>query len=148
LTLETVLFLGATFFAGAFAVTLTLAAGFFDLAARFTGVAFFGAGFALAALFLGAVLVAALGAALVAVARLAFGFEADFALTARFAALEEVRFAAVRAVDRRKPFERLLLILALICKGCLDVLSSRGIGAQLNIALSLNQSTQVFAGAL
>jgi len=55
-----------------------------------------------------------LGAALAAVALLAFGFEADFAFTARFAAFEEVRFAAVRAVDRRKPFERLLLILVLI----------------------------------
>jgi len=44
------------------------------------------------------------------VALLALGFEAVFALTARFAALDDVRFAAVLAVDLRKPFERLLLI--------------------------------------
>lgn len=44
------------------------------------------------------------------VARFAFGFEADLALTARLAVLEEVRFDVVRAVDLRKPFERLLLM--------------------------------------
>jgi hypothetical protein len=116
LTLETVVFFGATFFVVAFAgdFAVTLVAGFLDLAARFCGVTFLavalGAAFALAVLFLGAVLAA--------VARFAFGFEADLALTARFAALEEVRFAAVRPVDRRKPFERLLLILVRIYKGC------------------------------
>ena len=113
---------------------------FLVLAARLAGAVFFGDAFALAALFF--------GAALATVARLALGFEAGFAFTARFAAFEEVRFAAVRAVDRRKPFERLLLILVLIYKGCSAMLSSRGIGAQLNIALRLNQSTQLFAGAL
>ena len=44
------------------------------------------------------------------VALFAFGFDADLALTARFAVFEDARFTVVRADDRRKPFERLLLI--------------------------------------
>jgi len=96
----------AVFLAGAFlvvALEVTFAAGFFVFAATFAGAAFLAVVFALAAVFL--------EATLATVARLAFTFEAGFALTARFAAFEEeVFFAAVRAVDRRKPFERLLLI--------------------------------------
>ena len=53
---------------------------------------------------------------LAAVARLALGLEADLALTERFAVFAEVRFAAERAVDLRKPFVRLLLIFWLISK--------------------------------
>ena len=139
LPLDVAAFFGATFllavFRGAFATDFLVFA-----AARFGGAAFFGDGFAFAELFL--------AAALATVARFALTFEAGFAFTARFAAFEEVRFAAVRAVDRRKPFERLLLILVLIYKGCSAMLSSRGIGAQLSTALRLNQSTQLFAGAL
>jgi hypothetical protein len=73
-------------------------------------------------------------AGLAAVALLAFGLEAGLALTARFAVFAEARFAEDRAADRRKPFVRLLLILGLISKGCSVILSSRRIGAQLNIA--------------
>jgi len=139
LTLETAVFFDATFLLATFEAAF--AAGFLVFAtARFGAAAFFGDGFDLAALFL--------GAALATVARFALTLEAGFAFTARFAAFEEVRFAAVRAVDRRKPFERLLLILVLIYKGCSAMLSSRGIGAQLSTALRLNQSTQLFAGAL
>ena len=107
------------------AFEVAFATGFLGLAARLVGAAFLGDGFALAALFF--------GAALATVARFALTFEAGFAFTVRLAVFEEVRFAAVRAVDRRKPFERLLLILVLIYKGCPDLLSSRRIGAQLSI---------------
>ena len=53
---------------------------------------------------------------LAAVARFALGLEADLAFTDRFAVFAEVRFAAERAVDLRKPFVRLLLIFWLISK--------------------------------
>lgn len=112
----------AVFLGGAFlivALEVTLAAGFFvfatTLAGPLAGAAFFAVVFVLAAVFF--------AATLATVARLAFTFEAGFAFTARFAAFEEeVFFAAVRAVDRRKPFERLLLIVVLVYKGCSDTL--------------------------
>lgn len=111
------------------------------LATRLTAVAF------LAGLGFGVALRAAFETAVFeTVARFAFGFEADLALTARLADFEDVPFAAVRAVDRRKPFERLLLILGLISKGCSGSLSSRRNGAQLSIRSRLNQSAQLFAG--
>ena len=67
------------------------------------------------------------GRVLAAVARFALGLEADLALTERFAVFAEVRFAAERAVDLRKPFVRLLLIvLANLKKAAQEVLSSRG----------------------
>jgi len=47
---------------------------------------------------------------LAAVARFALGLAVDLAFTERFAVFAEVRFAAERAVDLRKPFVRLLLI--------------------------------------
>jgi hypothetical protein len=105
LTLDTAVFLAATFLLTDFGadLTATLAAGFLALTLCLEGAAFFVDGLALAAVFL--------AATLATVALFAFGFEAGFVFTARFAAFEEVRFAAVRAVDRRKPFERLLLIL-------------------------------------
>lgn len=102
LTLE-----AADFFAAAFltAALAGLGAGFgvgFLLLTTFLLTAFL-AGFVLTAVFR-VVLLAA-------VARLAFGFDAAFAFTVRFAVFAEVRFAADRADDRRKPFVRLLLIL-------------------------------------
>ena len=130
---------------------------FFDAVFLIAG---FGVGFLLfavrlegAAFFVGRALTVAFtllfrAGAFATVALLALGFEAVFALTARFAALEDVRFAAVLAVDLRKPFERLLLILVLIYKGCPDSLSSHRTGAQLSTGLPLNQSAQVVAGAL
>ena len=56
-------------------------------------------------------------AVLRALALFAFGLAADLALTARFAVFAEVFFAADRAVDRRKPFVRLLLMCG-FSKGC------------------------------
>jgi hypothetical protein len=53
---------------------------------------------------------------LTALARFAFGL-ADLALTARFAVLADERFPADLAVDRRKPFVRLLLMGG-FSKGC------------------------------
>ena len=47
---------------------------------------------------------------LLALARLALGFAATFALTGRFAALAGARLLVERAVDRRRPFVRLLLM--------------------------------------
>ena len=82
------------------------------------------------------------------VALFAFGFEADLALTARFAVFEDVRLTVVRADDRRKPFERLLLILGLISKGCSGETEQPEERAQLSIASRLNQLSQLFAGAL
>jgi hypothetical protein len=104
LTLETAVFFAATFLLVALLTGLeaTLAAGFLSLALCLDGAAFFVADFVLAAVFF--------AATFATVALLAFGLEAGLAFTARFAAFEEARFAAVRAVDRRKPFERLLLI--------------------------------------
>ena len=127
LTLETVVAFFPVAFLGA---TLELA--FLPLAGCLAG-AFF-TGFAL----LDAARVV-LEAALETVALFAFGFDADLALTARFAVFEEAFLAVARAVDLRKPFERLLLILGLISKGCSDSLSSRRIGGQLTIGYRLNQ---------
>lgn len=86
----------ATFFAGVFLVATLL-----GLATRF-GAAAFLAGRLLALPFF--------GAGLAAVALLALGLVAGFAFTARFAVFAEARFAEDLAVDRRKPFVRLLLI--------------------------------------
>jgi len=111
----------------------TLEPAFLPLAGCLAG-AFF-TGFAL----LDAARVVLEAAALETVALFAFGFDADLALTARFAVFEEAFLAVARAVDLRKPFERLLLILGLISKGCSDRLSSRRIGGQLTIGYRLNQ---------
>lgn len=100
LTLETVSFLDAAFFAA------TFGAGFLPFVECLAAVAFF-AGRAFTVLFRTEALETAPRDT---VALLAFGFEADLAFTARFAVFEDVLFTAVRAVDRRKPFERLLLI--------------------------------------
>jgi hypothetical protein len=100
LTLETVTFLDAAFFAATFAT------GFFPFAECLAVVAFF-AGRAFTALFRTEPFETAPRDT---VALFAFGFEAGLAFTARFAVLEDAFFTAVRAVDRRKPFERLLLI--------------------------------------
>ncbi len=122
LTLETAVFLDVAFLLAGFGV------GFRLFTARLGGAAFF-AGRALTVAF-EAVFRAG---AFATVALLALGFEAVFALTARLAALDDVRFAAVPAVDLRKPFVRLLLILFLVYKGCPNSLSSRRIGPQLSI---------------
>jgi hypothetical protein len=132
LTLETAAFLGAAFLVGLGAAFLRLLVYLVE-AVFLVGRAF------------GALLRAGLFAA---VALFAFGFEAGFAFTARFAVLADARLAVDRAADRRKPFVRLLLIFCLISKGCSEELSSRGIGAQLSIAALLNQLAQLFAGAL
>lgn len=50
-------------------------------------------------------------------ARLALGFDGDFALTARFVVFAEAGLTFVRDVDRLKPFVRLLLMGG-ISKGC------------------------------
>ena len=80
---------------------VVLGAAFRLLLACLAGTAFF-AGRALSVLFL--------AVAFDTVALFAFCFAADFAFTARLAVLEDARLAADRVVDRRKPFERLLLI--------------------------------------
>jgi len=144
--------------AATFCVVLTLETEAF-LAAAFLG-AIFGAAFfvlaeclAAAAFLAGRALAAVLRAEALetvprdTVALLALGLEAGFAFTARFAVFEDVRLTVVRADDRRKPFERLLLM-GLISKGCSVNLSSRRNGRQLSIASRLNQLSQVFAGAL
>lgn len=119
------------------------------LATAFDATFFFVATFEAPAFLAGLVLVGVLRAAgLAAVARFALGLEAGLALTARFAVFAEARFAEVRAVDRRKPFVRLLLILGLISKGCSGILSSHRIAAQLNTASPLNQLAQPLAGDL
>ena len=100
LTLETVDLLAVAFLLAVFA------AGFLLFETGFAGEDFF-AGLALAASLRAGFLEAA---AFETVALFAFGFEAGFAFTARFAVFEDVLLAVVRAVDRRKPFERLLLI--------------------------------------
>lgn len=100
--------------AATFCVFLTLDAGTFLAAAlRATG---FGAAFlAFTATFGFAVFFAERGlttlraGGLAVVALLAFGLEADFALTARFAVFA-VGFAFERDADRLKPFVRLLLM--------------------------------------
>ena len=120
----------------------TLEPAFLPLAGCLAG-AFF-TGFAL----LDAARVVLEAAALETVALFAFGFDADLALTARFAVFEDARFTVVRADDRRKPFERLLLILGLISKGCSVEPEQPEERAQLSIASRLNQLSQLFAGAL
>jgi hypothetical protein len=108
LTLET----GAAFF-GAVLRAAVLGAAFFVLAA----------GLALAAVFLAAAVFAALRATgFAAAARRAFGFEAAFALTTRFA-LFAAGFTFERDVDRLRPFVRLLLMGG-ISKGCSPPASS------------------------
>ncbi len=104
MTLEGVVFLAAlaAFFATGLATTF--GAGFLPLLEALAAV--FLTGFDFAAAFETALRVGVLAA----VARLALGLEADFALTDRFAVFAEARFAAERAVDLRKPFVRLLLI--------------------------------------
>ena len=134
MTLETSAFFVVAFFAA-------------GLVAALEATFFLAAAFAATTLFAGLALVGVLRAAgFAAAARFAFGLEAGLALTARFAVFAEARFAEVRAVDRRKPFVRLLLILGLISKGCSGILSSHRIAAQLNTASRLNQLAQPLAG--
>jgi hypothetical protein len=145
--------------AATFCVVLTLEAEVFFVVAFL--LATFGAGFLLlvecladAAFLVGRALAEPFRAAALeavprdTVALFAFGFEADLALTARFAVFEDVRLTVVRADDRRKPFERLLLILGLISKGCSGETEQPEERAQLSIASRLNQLSQLFAGAL
>jgi hypothetical protein len=95
-------------------LTLETGAAFFGAALRATGL---GVGFlaltadlALVAVFLAAAVFTALRATgLAAVALRAFGLEADFALTARFA-LFAAGLTLERDVDRLRPFVRLLLM--------------------------------------
>jgi hypothetical protein len=90
------------------------------LAAAFLALA---AGRALVAVFLVVAVFAALRATgLVAAALRAFGLEADFALTTRFA-LFAAGLTFERDVDRLRPFVRLLLMGG-ISKGCSPVASS------------------------
>ena len=103
---------GATFLAGTFAATLR-AAGLVDFGAAFLD---FAETLGLAVLDGRALVAVFREAGLTALARLAFALT-DLALTARFAVLADVRFAADRAVDRRKPFVRLLLMGG-FSKGC------------------------------
>ena len=95
LTLESVVFLAAVFFGAGLGVARLVFVASLGVAAFLAGLAF-GAGF--------------LEAVLVAVALLALTLEAGLALTLRFAVFADARLAAERAVDRRKPFVRLLLI--------------------------------------
>jgi len=110
LTLEVVDFFAADFLAVALLAVALLAvallASFLLLLAGFAATVLLAA-FALTVLFRTVLLAAVV---LDTVARFAFGFEADFVLTARFAVLEDALFDVDRAVDLRKPFERLLLI--------------------------------------
>jgi hypothetical protein len=104
-----------TFFVAFAAFFATFGACFADFGAGFAS---FGAAFLLfevdfdAATFLAGTFLAAafLVGALAAVARFAFGLDEALALTGRLAAFAAVRLAAVRDVDRRNPFVRLLLI--------------------------------------
>jgi hypothetical protein len=108
-------------------LTLETGAAFFGAALRVAG---FGAGFlalatglALAAVFLAAAVFAVLRATgLAAAARRAFGLEADFALTTRFA-LFAAGLTFERDVDLLRPFVRLLLMGG-ISKGCSPPASS------------------------
>ena len=100
-------FLGVALLAVALALlAVALLASFLLLLAGFAATVLLAA-FALTVLFRTVLLAAVV---LDTVARFAFGFEADFVLTARFAVLEDALFDVDRAVDLRKPFERLLLI--------------------------------------
>jgi hypothetical protein len=135
LTLDTATFLAAFLGAG-------LGAAFLALTTRFAAAAFL-VGFAFVAVFR----VTAFGA-LAAVARFALILVAGFALTVRFVVFAEVRFALDRAVDLRKPFVRLLLILLQSQKGCSNTLSSHRNVAELTTASPLNQLAQLLAVAL
>jgi hypothetical protein len=108
-------------------LTLETGAAFFGAALRGAGLGVdflaLTAGFAFAAVFLAAAVFTALRATgLAAVARRAFGFEADFALTTRFA-LFAAGLAFERDVDGLKRFVRLLLMGG-ISKGCSPLASS------------------------
>jgi hypothetical protein len=108
-------------------LTLETGAAFFGAALRGAGfgAAFFAltAGLAFAAVFLAAAVLTDLRATgLAAVARRAFGLEADFVLTTRFA-LFAAGLTFERDVDRLRPFVRLLLMGG-ISKGCSPVASS------------------------
>jgi hypothetical protein len=116
LTLET----GAAFF-GAALRAAGLATGNFALAADLALVAVFRAA---------AVFTALRATGLAAVALRAFGLEADFALTARFA-LFAAGLTLERDVDRLKPFVRLLLMGG-FSKGC----SPEGAAAKLDRSLT------------
>jgi hypothetical protein len=70
-------------------------------------------------------------------ARFAFGL-AVVAFATRFAVLDAARFVFERAVDRRKPFARLLLM-GLISKGCSLCASSRRKRGELNTGGHFNQ---------
>ena len=73
---------------------------------------------------LAAVLALALrGAAFTPLARLALGLE-EFAFIDCLAVFADARFVVERAVDRRKPFVRLLLMCG-FSKGCSAIVSSR-----------------------
>ena len=128
LTLETSTFFVEALRAAGLAVALAVAlvATFFDLVADFP----------FAAVFFAAVFFAArTGAAFRGgdfAARRALGFEADLALTTRFA-LFAAGFALERDVDRIKPFVRLLLMCGNL-KGCSGLLSRRGIAGSLTQA--------------
>ena len=80
-------------------------------------------------------------------ARLAFGFDGDLALTARFVVFADAVLTFERDVDRLKPFVRLLLMGG-ISKGCSPWVSSRGNRRELTIEAPLNQRAQLFKGAL
>ena len=108
MTLETSAFFEVAFLT---AVLAGLVATFLAFVARLVATTFL-AGLALAG--------ALRAAGLAADALLAFGLDAGLALTARFAVFAEARFAEVRAVDRRKPFVRLLLIFAFNLKRLLS----------------------------
>jgi hypothetical protein len=79
-------------------------------------------------------------------ARFALGLAADFALTARFVVFADARFAVDRAVERRKPFVRLLLMCG-FSNGCSLVYEQPPKRAELNTACPLNQWIQEFAAA-
>ena len=94
---------------------------FFDLAGAFDFAAVFFAARSFAGFRAGAFAVTA---------RLALGFDGDFALTARFVVFAEAVLPFERDVDRLKPFVRLLLMGG-ISKGCSRLASSRGIARSL-----------------
>jgi len=104
LTLDAVTFLAAALRANGFDVAFFALTGAFGLAA----VLVFFATRAFTVLRAGALAVTA---------RLAFGFDGDLALTARFVVFAEAVLTFERDVDRLKPFVRLLLMDG-ISKGC------------------------------
>lgn len=112
--LGAVTFEAAALRANGFAVVLFALAGTFDFAAVFFAAAF--TGFR--------------AEAFAVMARLAFGFDGDLALTARLVVFAEAVLTFERDVDRLKPFVRLLLMGG-ISKGCSRLASSRGIARSL-----------------